>query len=60
MVASMEVDKVVEMVADEKEKEKKGNTKKKKKKGYPMCWSQGLVIWVETFSTRSLPDLRVF
>ena len=28
--------------------------------GRPGGWSRGLVNWVQTFSTRSLPDLRVF
>ena len=74
MVANMEVDKVVKMVADEKEKGKKGAYKKEEEKRVPNlvrgAWKKEeervpnlvrvLVIWAETFSTRSLPDLRVF
>ena len=47
-------DKVVDMVADEKEKGKKGHAKKKKK-GYPIwweSWSRGLVNRVQFYFTR--------
>ena len=61
MAADMEVDKVADMFADKVAK--KGTQFGKKKKGTQFgerVGHGGMVNWAQTFSTRSLPGLRIF